>query len=85
MDEAKDIDWRDAFNYLTNLTADAPCPFCGGTDWGVTDGHLAIHVIDDEGRAIPDLGFPVVALICAQCAFVRTHGTAHLRDLLRDQ
>jgi hypothetical protein len=58
---------------LTGQEVPPKCPFCGGDDWSPSATRILLPAAAPDGSLIPGQGYPVNALLCAHCGFVRTH------------
>ncbi|MGI8920740.1 MAG: hypothetical protein ACR2HD_03560 [Solirubrobacteraceae bacterium] len=58
---------------LTGQAVAPKCPFCGASNWSVSATPMILPAAGDDGALIPGQGYPVRALVCGGCGFVRTH------------
>ena len=58
---------------LTGQEVPPKCPFCGGDDWSPSATPMVLPAAAADGSLIEGKGYPVTALLCAGCGFVRTH------------
>jgi hypothetical protein len=61
----------DLLDRLAKLRADNACPICGGLEWHtVKDGIGLLAFVGDSADPQP---LRLVAFICSQCQFLRSH------------
>ncbi len=60
---------------LEARNAATACPSCGQFAWGHANEYILLHSFGDDHDVIPGNGYPVIALVCDNCGFVRMHFT----------
>lgn len=64
----------DAFDdALRRQGADGNCPACGVDDWAYSATPMLLQSVGDEEGVVVGKGYPVLALICDNCGFLRLH------------
>ena len=54
------------------------CPSCGRFDWGPASEFMLVPALAEEEPVDLTRGYPVFALICDHCGFMRMHLTSVL-------
>lgn len=79
----------DVIRFLGAKGASPSCPTCHENDWTVTDGSAELpHAFlmaspRGGGLVLPPPGFPIVALICNNCGFLRLHSERLIDEWVR--
>jgi hypothetical protein len=79
--------YRELATSLTLKGGRPDCPSCGGEKWAVADDERLVFVplLSSDGEVVvrPDgtEGFSALALVCANCGFVRLHSAEHVMRL----
>jgi hypothetical protein len=60
---------------INALDATADCPSCGRFAWGPATEYMFVPSAPEAGELEAGRGYPVFALICDHCGFVRMHFT----------
>ena len=67
----------------------ANCPVCGNHSWQVAGGeegsNWALTSVRDDGNAVlPAPAIPIVAVVCSNCFYIRSHALKAIERWLQD-
>jgi hypothetical protein len=74
------IDLTEFWGALWVSGANPGCPSCGASNWGDSFVTLVPNFDPETGEIDFEDGLPAVALVCADCRFVRIHAAPLAED-----
>jgi hypothetical protein len=60
---------------INALGATLDCPSCGRFDWTPATEYMLVPASPEQGVTVDGRFYPIVALICNHCGFMRMHFT----------